>query len=133
MIKIHEYIGVDLGSKKSGIARGNNIARLAEPIMVIETSQLVSKLNKLAKHNLAGIVFGLPRNLNGNDTKQTQWVRDWIKRARPALPAKIYLQDESLTTHMATDSSRFTASDADAAALILQDFLDGLANDKIRD
>lgn len=80
------------------------------------------------------IVAGLPRNLSGEDTKQTRWVRDWVACAKAELDLPFYWQDEALTTHIAKSQEPRAKSygvDAEAAAIILEDFLSTDKNDRV--
>ena len=125
-----EYIGLDLGQVRSGLARASSAARLAEPLESVPTEQLPARLHELAKTNaIAALVVGLPRGLNGQETDQTKWVRQQAANLKKEVGTPIYGQDEALTTVMA-ESQRFFGKglqdkDAIAAAIILQDFLDG--------
>lgn len=124
-------LGLDIGKTRTGIARASGLARLAEPLMTVETTDLIKTLKELvSQHNYGVIVAGLPRNLQGNETSQTQWVRHWVEKAKQQLDAKFYWQDEALTTklaeaHQMAIGKKFPySSDAIAAAIVLQDFLD---------
>ncbi|HEX4775032.1 MAG TPA: Holliday junction resolvase RuvX, partial [Candidatus Saccharimonadales bacterium] len=78
-----EFLGVDVGSARVGVARGSSSARLAEPLKTVDAKMAVPELKTLAAgHQAAGIVVGLPRNLDGQDTAQTQFVRDWVGEAK---------------------------------------------------
>lgn len=118
-MEAQEILGLDIGQKHTGIARASNIARLAEPLRSVTTAEVVKTLNKYAKeHSIEAIAVGLPRNLAGEDTDQTAWLRDWVDKNKDRIEAPLYWQDEAL-------SSRQAGGDhALAAAIILQDFLD---------
>jgi putative Holliday junction resolvase len=122
-----------VGGARIGIARGNNAARLAEPIKTIDTNQVIEELKKLAAQNsVTGIVVGLPRDLNGNETAQTAAVRQWVKSAKSEIGLKFYWQDEALTSRQAEMTEpKDAGTDAVAAAIILQDFLDSEENDRV--
>lgn len=88
------------------------------------------------------IVAGLPRNLSGDDTQQTRWVRDWVARAKTELGVAFYWQDEALTSQIVEsrpfDKLRVRKSkveslgvDAQAATIILEDFLNTDKNDRV--
>ncbi len=129
MSDAQELIGVDVGLKKSGIARASTMAKLAEPLKTIQTEQLLDELAKLTAQKLTeAVVIGLPRNLNGEDTEQTTWVRNWAQQAKQKLSTPLYWQDEALTTKLANKQLAKTKTaaedDALAAAIILQDFID---------
>lgn len=121
-----EYIGVDVGSVRVGLARGSSAARLAQPVKTVTASEAMDELKALAEELQAtGIVVGLPRSLQGKDTSQTEYVRQWIAGAKNRIKLPFYTQDEALTSKIAErNGSREGAIDAQAAALILQDFLD---------
>jgi putative Holliday junction resolvase len=131
--KAEEFIGVDMGNVRVGIARGNSAARIAEPLETIDANQVIEELKKLAVQNSAtGIVVGLPRDLNGNETAQTAAVRQWVKSAKTEIGLKFYWQDEALTSRQAEMTEpKDTGTDAVAAAIILQDFLDSAENDRV--
>lgn len=124
-----QLLGIDVGEARIGVARASSVASIAEPLVTIETSKAIEKLNQLvSEHSVDTIVVGLPRNLRGDDTKQTNWVRDWVRRAQADIKAQFYWQDEALTSHIAEVASLSHKKpkdiDALAAAIILQDFLD---------
>jgi putative Holliday junction resolvase len=124
-----QYLALDVGLKRTGIARGSEAARLAEPLRTIATTDVLKTLKELAEeYNVNAVVVGLPRNLHGNNTQQTNWVRDWVDRAKDKIDLTFYWQDEVLSSKIAEANklSYKKAHDVDsiAAAVILQDFLD---------
>lgn len=124
-----EYIGVDYGSARVGLARGSSLARLAEPLKTVASEDAVKEIAELAKQNQAsGIVVGLPRNLSGQETDQTKMVREWVISAKVQIKLPFYWQDEALTSAAAGKADDV---DATAAALILQDFLDCREGDRV--
>ena len=123
-----EFLGLDIGDKRIGVARGSSIARLAEPLVVLPASKAIGDLQKLIdQHKPAGIVVGLPRSLNGEETQQTAHVRAWVDHAKKTLKQTFYWQDEALTSHEALTKHGAQKANVDAlaAAVILQDFLSG--------
>lgn len=128
-----QLIGLDLGQSKTGLARASSVARLAEPVKTIPTTEVIDELKHMAEGGeLNAIIVGLPRNLNGEDTDQTRWVRDWVERAKAELPqTHFYWQDEALTSQLASKrDAKGQSEDALAASIILQDFLDASEKDK---
>lgn len=125
-----QLLALDLGLKRTGIARASARARLAEPLITIPTTEAIATLRKLIKeyNGIVAIVVGLPRNLTGNDTRQTTWVRDWVKEAKRKIDLPFYWQDEVLTSQIAEAEKMSYKKPHDidslAAAIILQDFLD---------
>ncbi len=121
-----DILGLDLGMKRSGLARSSAIAKIAEPLKIVDTQTLIDEILKYVNNTeTSAIVVGLPRNSNGDDTAQTRWVKQWAKQAKDQLKLPFYYQDEFLSTKLAEDKSRdLVKNDDHAAAIILQDFLD---------
>jgi putative holliday junction resolvase len=133
--KHQEFLGVDVGAARVGIARGSSAARIAQPLKTVPAGQAIAELKNLAAAGpAAGIVVGLPRSLDGAETAQTELVRQWAESAKQDLNLPFYWQDEALTSHAAASQNPKTAGqgiDAEAAAIILQDFLDSDENDRV--
>jgi putative Holliday junction resolvase len=124
-----QYLGLDVGLKRTGIARGSEAARLAEPLLTVNTTEVLKTLKDLIEeYNVTAVVVGLPRNLHGNNTQQTNWVRDWVEHAKRKIDVTYYWQDEVLSTRIAEAKKLKLKNPHDidslAAAIILQDFLD---------
>jgi putative holliday junction resolvase len=138
------YLGVDFGARRIGLALSDASAVLARPWETLEAGGTPEQsASRVAAHvsawmaeadeALAGIVVGLPRKLNGSDTEQTQSARAFAAQLREESGCAVHLQDERLTSHEAEERlktrepnwrARKRLVDAEAAAIILQDFLD---------
>ncbi|MBX4197273.1 Holliday junction resolvase RuvX [Candidatus Saccharibacteria bacterium] len=136
--KIQEYLGVDVGAARIGIARGSNAARLAEPLKTVAAEEAVQELIDLAiASSASGIVIGLPRGLDGNETAQTELVRQWASQLQNKIKLPLYWQDEAMTSETAgkLQKSKIKNNTTDehslAAAIILQDFLDSPESDRV--
>lgn len=133
--KIQELLGVDVGAARVGIARGNTLARIAEPLKTVASAEAIDQIKQLAKlHASEAVVVGLPRNLDGDETDQTRAVRQWVKQAQKLIDLPFFWQDEALTSQQAESrkpKGDDAGSDARAAAIILQDFLDGSKDDRV--
>ncbi len=134
-------LALDIGVKRIGIAFADTKVRIAIPRGMIpvdgEELATIAKNYRLEKAEL--IVAGLPRNNQGEETQQTQYVRDFIQKLQTYFTEQektqllVRFQDESLTSVMA--EARFGNNisrndraagkvDAEAAAIILQDFIE---------
>lgn len=134
METVHQLIGVDVGQVRSGLAIASDAARLAQPLKSVATKELIPTLQELtSKEPVEALVVGLPRNLEGKDTPQTKWVRQWADRAKKQIKRPFYWQDEALTSHQAAVRFKKTPVDidAEAAAIILQDFLDTPKSERV--
>lgn len=132
--------GLDVGTKTIGVAlcdAGWTIASAAETIRRTKFSADLGALKALLdRQSVAGIVVGLPLNLDGTDSPRTQSTRAFARNLAPlALP--ILLWDERWSTQAVTralieaDTSRKRRDvlvDKMAAAYILQGAIDGLAS-----
>jgi len=127
---------LDVGEKRIGVAKADSNTRIAVPVgfITVDGSEW-QEIARLARFNsTSSFVLGLPRSNNGNETKQTEYVRNFAKTLTQKIPeAKIYFQDESLTSVMAEErlksrKKRYEKGeiDAEAAAIILQDFLESI-------
>lgn len=127
-----EFLGVDVGDKRVGIARGSSAARIAQPLKVLVADEAIETIRGLADQ-ADGIVVGLPRGLDGQETDQTHWVRNWVDRAKLSIDKPFYWQDEALTSVVAESKGALTGEvDAHAASVILQDFLDTPTDQRVR-
>lgn len=134
-------LALDIGVKRIGIAFADTKVRIAIPRGMIpvdgEELAVIAKNYHLEKAEL--IVAGLPRNNQGEETQQTQYVRDFIQKLQAYFAEQektrlfVHFQDESLTSVVAetrfgnniSRTDRATGKvDAEAAAIILQDFIE---------
>jgi len=125
-VEAKEIIALDVGQKRTGIARASSLVKLPQALKSVATEDVIDELKKLVKQTgVELLVIGLPRNLSGDDTAQTKWVRLWTEKAKPQLKLPMYWQDEALTSSNRKDDH------AEAAAAILQDFLDTPEEDRL--
>jgi putative Holliday junction resolvase len=125
-------LALDVGGRRIGVAAADVIARIAHPLVTIENDdQTVAKLKQLVdEEQVVGLVVGLPRNLNGNETAQTKEVQDFIASLRKYVDMPVYWQDEAVTSRQAEAElvergKPYAKGDIDAlaATYILEDFL----------
>ena len=121
-------LGLDVGQARIGVARINTIAQISEPLIVLNNDpSFEDKLRGLVdEYSIDLIVVGLPRNMSGEKTAQSEYVETFAKELQDNITTPIVLQDETLSTVAA--SQRVTAKtksmeDAYAAAVILEDFM----------
>ena len=106
-----------------------NFAQVASP------RRFVFVLLRGGFDGLAAVVLGLPRRLSGESNEQTAAVEQLASHLRDRAGVPLVLQDERLTSREAESllarrekdwRKRKPLVDALAAAVILQDYLDGL-------
>jgi putative Holliday junction resolvase len=132
-------LGLDVGTKTIGTAlcdAGWTIATPAELIRRTKFGKDLAALRGLAgAQEAAGLVIGLPLNLDGTDSPRTQSVRAFAHNLEAPLALPILLWDERWSTQAVTrtlidaDASRARRAelvDKVAAAYILQGAIDAL-------
>ncbi|WP_422343670.1 Holliday junction resolvase RuvX [Parasphingorhabdus sp.] len=132
-------LGLDVGTRTVGMALCDAQWMIATAAETIERRKFSKDLERIkavvALQYVVGFVVGLPLNLDGSQSKQTQAAKSFAQNLRPVgLP--ILLWDERWSTQavtrdlIAADVSRKRRSqvvDQMAAAYILQGAIDGLA------
>jgi putative Holliday junction resolvase len=132
--------GLDVGTRTIGLATCDASWSFATPAETLRRAKFTADLDKLrafaAANAIAGLVVGLPLNMDGSDSPRTQSVRAFARNLAPlALP--ILLWDERWSTvaveraMIDQDMSRAKRADkidAHAAAHILQGAIDALVN-----
>lgn len=133
MAKPDRIVALDVGEKRIGVAFGDSQTKIAVPETTLANDEeFIENLHKLIiKKQPVSIVVGLPRSSEGKETKQSEYVREFIKSLN-VFNLPIELQDESLTSVEAKSLLNLQRSknynkeqiDAKAAALILSDYLE---------
>ena len=129
-------IGIDLGSKRVGLALSDKMNMIASPyrtLIVKNEQDLLDQLRLIIVDlKVKTIVLGLPLNMNGEDSAQTKKVREF-KSVLSIFNLPVKLEDERLSSVSAKRSlvmqdikTGHNKSEIDkrAAAIILQQFLD---------
>lgn len=132
--------GLDVGTKTIGIAICDAGWHFAGPLETIRRTKFTKDLESIRiiveREHAAGLVVGLPLNMDGSDSPRTQSVRAFARNLSP-LQLPILLWDERWSTQaveramIEADVSRARRAekiDALAAAHILQGAIDALAN-----
>ena len=138
------FLGIDYGRRRIGLALSDPSGTLARPWKTIarqgNPSQVAALITALVTElrneddGLDGVVVGFPRALSGESTDSTADVTSRGTAMRTRITMPIVLQDERLSSHEAESRlarrlknwrDRKPLLDAAAAAVILQDYLDG--------
>ncbi len=132
--------GLDLGEKTIGIAISDLRRRIATPATVIRrrkfTLDAAELLSLIRAREVAGLILGLPLNMDGSEGPRAQATRAFARNLARLTELPIALWDERLSTAaverdlIAADASRAKRAaviDQHAAAFILQGALDRLA------
>ena len=133
-----KIIGLDVGTRRIGVAIADSSVRIAVPKTTITVNNGLefTEITRLARmNNTEWFIVGLPRNNEGKETAQSKYAREFAETLKTVMPnAKIRFQDESLTSVEAENrlkSRKRTYQkgeiDAEAASIILQDFIEHLS------
>jgi putative Holliday junction resolvase len=132
-------IGLDLGEKTIGMAVSDPGLSLASPIGTIQRTKFTPDARELMRvmddRGVAGLVIGLPVNMDGSEGPRCQSVRAFASDFRRLRDVPMVFWDERLST-MAVERAMIAADmtrkkraktvDTAAAAWILQGALDAL-------
>lgn len=134
-------LGLDLGEKTIGLALSDTLLSVATPMQTLKRGKFSADAAQLdtiiSAQGVAGLVVGLPLNMDGTDGPSAQSARAFCRNWAARSPLPVLMQDERLSTSAVTrtlleaDASRRRRDqvvDKMAAAYILQGALDRLRN-----
>lgn len=132
-------IGIDLGAKTIGLAISDIERRLASPLKTLPRGAFAKDADSLIaiffEFEIAGIIIGLPLDLDGRDNPRAQSTRAFARNLSTRTNLPIVFWDERFSTAVVTRSliendvsraRRAQIVDKMAAAYILQGALDRL-------
>lgn len=132
-------LGLDVGSKTIGLALSDAGLMLATPLRTIRRSGFAADAAALARivadRSVGGLIVGLPVNMNGEEGRRCQSVRQFADDLLARLDLPLVFWDERLSTAAVTRvlleaqvsrRRRGQVVDKMAAAYILQGLLDHL-------
>jgi len=134
-------LGLDVGTKTIGLALSDTRLVIASPLETIRRrgrfrDDAAALFALIDRHDVGGLVIGLPLALTGSDSPRTQSVRQFARNLLALRDLPLAFWDERLSTaavtremiaHDMTRKRRAEIVDRVAAAYILQGFLDYLA------
>ena len=95
-------IGLDLGSKTIGVAASDPDRRVAAPVETISRQRFNLDARRIldlaAERRAAGLVLGLPINMNGSEGPRAQATRTFARNLARLTELPIALWDERLST-----------------------------------
>ena len=128
-------IGLDIGTKRIGIAVSDALNIIATPIPAISRQpeqEAIDKIKNLCKnYNAKKIIAGLPKNMNGTIGPQAEDCMNFAKNFEDDF--EVIFEDERLTSRQAEHNLALTGKkytknkglvDTASACIILQQYLD---------
>lgn len=134
-----KLLGLDLGTKTIGVAISDGMRYSATPLETIRRSKFTVDAERLkvliAENQAAGIVLGLPLNMDGSEGPRVQSTRAFARNLSKLIDIPIAFWDERLSTSAVTRTlieadvrrdKRAEVVDKLAASYILQGALERL-------
>jgi putative Holliday junction resolvase len=134
---VTRILGVDLGTKRIGVALSDPTGTVASPLATIPHRSLREDVEQVAAlcaaHGVASVVVGWPRNMDGTSGQAARQAEGFAERLRAQTGLPVELWDERLSTVAAERAmirggarraERREARDRVAAAVVLQSCLD---------
>ncbi len=131
-------LSLDVGDARIGVALSDATGTLASPLDTIRVKTRDRAIRRIVElvgeHRVGQMVVGLPVSLDGHIGPQAQKVRDFLSELEAMLTVPVVTWDESYSTFEAGEMMRQAGvpktrrkdlRDAAAAAVILQQYLDG--------
>lgn len=119
-------LGIDYGTKKTGLAISDPTETIANPYDVLVTDKsMISEIAKICqKENVGKIVVGLPVDYLGKANPIMLEVENFVADLGDKTGLEIIMENETLSTQQATQEiGRDKMYDARAAAIILNSYL----------
>lgn len=130
-------LGLDMGTKKIGVALSDTLRIIATPHSTIIRKSFAKDIKAIRaiinEHNVAGLIIGLPIQMDGGEGDSCQMVRGFAAKLEKVLTIPMYFQDERMSTAAVTRTLNETGltrqkksalDDKMAASYILQGVLD---------
>ena len=129
--QIDIVFGFDFGTKRIGIAIGNTLTGQAQALAVIAAQDNAARFGRIGalikQWTPTKLVVGLPLHPDGAEHEMTARARRFANQLHGRFSLPVQLVDERYSSAV-IDAKRFDVIDAQAAAIILQQYFDDHAN-----
>lgn len=137
------YLAIDPGGKRTGVAVGDDVTRIATPAGAIVTTNADERLRQLERmireHEPHELVLGLPLNADGSEGPSAKHAREFAAQLQERFKLPVRLVDERLSSYAAdqkmnqsglSHGQKKSRRDALAAMMILQGFFEDHGREK---
>ena len=137
-------LAIDFGRKRTGLAVTDVLRITANPLLTIETKDLIQWLTEyFALEPVDEVVIGHPTQMNGEDSESMNYIRPFMGQFKKQFPDKpITMYDERFTSVLAhqamiaggmkkKDRQNKAVVDKIAACIILEGYLEKLKMERI--
>jgi putative Holliday junction resolvase len=137
------FLALDIGKVRTGVAVSDPTDRVASPLKIISTKDLLSGIElkrTLMDYEDVSLLVGLPVSMDGEEHSQAAWVREIAGQLASELKLPLIYHDERRSSAQAESIMRemgYNAksmrgkTDMVAASIFLQSYLDSLQHDEI--
>lgn len=139
LLSMKRYAGVDYGTKRIGLAVGDDVTRIASPVTTVDTAgsitQQAAAVRRAAQsYDFDAWVVGLPLNMDDTEGPSAKAARAFGEALADQSGLPVFYMDERLSSHAATElllpaeltrKKKKARVDRVAAQVLLQSFLDG--------
>ncbi len=126
-------MSVDFGLARVGLAISDPGRVIAQPLPAVSAQSALQEITSIAiDQHVSEIVIGLPLNMNGTHSQQTEKTLDFVHRLRRYVNLPVSTWDERLSTVEATRALRGAGKrrlrdkgriDSASAAVILNSYM----------
>ena len=130
-------LAIDYGRKRTGLAVTDILRITANPLLTIETKDLMNWLaDYFAREQVDEVVIGHPTQMNGEESESMNYIRPFMVNFKKQFPDKpITMYDERFTSVLAhqamiaggmkkKDRQNKAVVDKIAACIILEDYIE---------
>ncbi|MGL5021350.1 MAG: Holliday junction resolvase RuvX [Mycoplasmatales bacterium] len=134
---MNRFMGIDYGSARIGISITDVLKIIASDFEVIKNTSIKESINRIKdiciEKKVELIVLGLPLNMDGTKGFQALEVEEFGNKLLESIDIKLVYMDERMSTKIAegvmkemkmSNEEISRKSDAKAASVILQDYID---------
>ena len=125
-----QYLGIDWGEKRIGLALGDSETKIAVPFKVVSNIGDIKQIVK--KEGITAVILGIPFKMRGTNKKLSDEFNKFANALKSKIRISVELVDERLSSKaadaLAGDRKTKASRDAVAAMLILQSYLDKTFN-----
>jgi putative Holliday junction resolvase len=143
---LSRILAIDFGMKRMGLAVSDGLGITAQGLSTLERTRGEDDLRRIQElvneYAVASVIVGNPLGHRGGETAISQRVQQFVEKLRRRLKCPVELWDERLSSVEANrrlrelglgPEKRRRAVDRVAATLLLQGYLDFLANERARE
>lgn len=133
----HRILALDVGKKRIGLAVSDELGLTAQGLETLQRNRIrddLSRLNELAKQlNIGTLLVGKPLHMSGDESRQSEYTREFADRLAQHTSLPVVFWDERLTSAEAERTLRETGASLDqkkksvdrlAAVLLLDSYLE---------